>query len=64
MNDFPIRAGLLVCGLAALPAAAQSSDATLRIHAPPAGKAFWSHLTDDFTVRVRVPGGEWRDLYE
>jgi hypothetical protein len=50
--------------LPALPAAAQSSDAALRIHAPPAGKAFWSHLNDDFTVRVRTPGGEWRDLYE
>lgn len=64
MNDSPIRAGLLLCGLASLPAAAQSSDATLRIHAPPAGKAFWAYLNDDFTVRVRVPGGEWRDLYE
>ncbi|UIJ47193.1 glycosyl hydrolase family 28 protein [Sphingomonas cannabina] len=52
----------LLLALAALPASAQSQ--TLRIHAPPAGKAFWTHLNDDFTVRVRVPGGEWQDLYE
>jgi len=55
-----------LCGalaaFAAAPAAAQGD--TLKIHEPPAGKAFWSHLNDDFTVRVRVPGGEWRDLYE
>ena len=43
-------------------AAAQPS--VLRTYEPPAGKAFWSHLNDDFTVRVRVPGGEWQDLYE
>lgn len=52
----------LLLTLTALPAWAQSQ--TLRIHAPPAGKAFWTHLNDDFTARVRVPGGEWRDLYE
>jgi hypothetical protein len=65
MNIVSLCAGL-PCGLAllSLPAAAQSSDATLRIHAPPAGKAFWAYLNDDFTVRVRTPGGEWRDLYE
>lgn len=27
-------------------------------------KALYTHHNDDFTVRVRVPGGEWRDLYE
>jgi len=50
--------------LAFIPAAAQTADVGLRIHEPPAGKAFWSYLNDDFTVRVRRPGGEWRDLYE
>ncbi|MFV3126469.1 glycosyl hydrolase family 28 protein [Niveispirillum sp. KHB5.9] len=34
------------------------------IHPVPAGKAFWSSANDDFTVRVRQPGGQWRDLYE
>lgn len=65
MNNFSLCAGLS-CGLALLsfPAAAQTPDTTLRIHAPPAGKAFWAYLNDDFTVRVRTPGGEWRDLYE
>lgn len=27
-------------------------------------KALYSHHNDDFTVRVRVPGGEWQDIYE
>jgi len=27
-------------------------------------KALYTHHNDDFTVRVRLPGGEWRDLYE
>ncbi|MBE8718570.1 glycosyl hydrolase family 28 protein [Cellvibrio polysaccharolyticus] len=27
-------------------------------------KALYSHHNDDFTVRVRIPGGEWQDLYE
>ncbi|MGK6356355.1 glycosyl hydrolase family 28 protein [Sphingomonas sp. DT-207] len=48
----------------AMPAAAQMADGKLHIHEFPQGKAFWSHLNDDFTVRVRSPGGEWRDLYE
>ncbi|HEY0623577.1 glycosyl hydrolase family 28 protein [Sphingomonas sp.] len=47
-----------------MPSAAQAPDAGLHIHAPPQGGAFYSHLNDDFTVRVRVPGGAWRDLYE
>ncbi|WP_156404936.1 glycosyl hydrolase family 28 protein [Sphingomonas sp. Root241] len=58
---------MLLCAplaLACLPAAAQTADGGLRIHEPPAGKAFWSYLNDDFTVRVRIPGGVWRDLYE
>ena len=25
---------------------------------------FYSAHNDDFTVKVRVPGGEWNDLYE
>lgn len=25
---------------------------------------FYSAHNDDFTVKVRVPGGEWKDLYE
>lgn len=27
-------------------------------------EALYTHHNDDFTVRVRAPGGEWRDLYE
>jgi hypothetical protein len=28
------------------------------------GKLLYSHHLDDFTVKVRQPGGDWRDLYE
>lgn len=27
-------------------------------------EALYTHHNDDYTVRVRLPGGEWRDLYE
>ncbi|WP_439510866.1 glycosyl hydrolase family 28 protein [Marinimicrobium koreense] len=27
-------------------------------------EALYTHHNDDYTVRVRVPGGDWRDLYE
>jgi hypothetical protein len=27
-------------------------------------KAIYTHHNDDFTVRVRLPGHDWRDLYE
>lgn len=50
--------------LVSLPAVAQTADAGLHLHEPPTGKAFWAYLNDDFTVRVRTPGGAWRDLYE
>lgn len=60
-----VRIGLLFALVLgpATPAAAQARD-PLHIHEPPQGGAFWSHLNDDFTVRVRSPGGVWRDLYE
>lgn len=28
------------------------------------GKAVYSHHNDDYTVRVRIPGGQWQDIYE
>lgn len=65
MKTTGIRLALLAAALTpAMPVAAQAPDARLHIHEPPQGGAFYSHLNDDFTVRVRVPGGEWRDLYE
>lgn len=42
-----------------LPAAAQR----LVIHPVPRGIYYAMH-NDDYTVRVRIPGGEWQDLYE
>lgn len=46
------------------PEVAIAQSSTLAVPPMPQGKAFWSMGNDDFTVRVRVPGGEWRDLYE
>ncbi len=43
------------------PALAQEE---LIVYPPPAPPVFYSHLNDDFTVRVRKPGGTWQDLYE
>lgn len=63
---------LLTLGLSSL-AAAQSdtdpamgaqADPDLQIYATPPGKLVYSLHNDDFTVRVRRPGGPWRDLYE
>src|SRR6185369_11024846 len=35
----------------------------LQVYSNPAPLQY-SHHNDDFTVRVRQPGGSWRDLYE
>lgn len=43
------------------PAPAAKSD--LQVFAFP-GPIRYDHHNDDYTVRVRVPGGEWQDLYE
>lgn len=37
---------------------------TLEVYPPPPGSDYYSSFDDTFTVRVRQPGGEWRDLYE
>ena len=44
-------------------AASGTPPAVLSTYAIP-GKLLYSHHIDDFTVKVRQPGGEWRDLYE
>lgn len=46
------------------PAATAQTDPDLQIYATPPGKLVYSLHSDDFTVRVRRPGGPWRDLYE
>lgn len=45
-------------------AGADANAAQLVIHPAPPPPAFYARLNDDFTVRVRTPGGPWRDLYE
>lgn len=57
-----MMAGLLACLLFPLaPAHAASNE--LQVHPFP-NPIRYSHHNDDFTVRVRVPGGAWQDLYE
>lgn len=43
-------------------AAAAQSDGLIIYDVPQ--KALYTHHNDDFTVRVRIPGQDWRDLYE
>lgn len=50
--------------LAALLLSAASAPAQkIVVHPVPKGIYYAQH-NDDYTVRVRVPGGEWQDLYE
>jgi hypothetical protein len=55
-------AALLACVLVPL-AAAQSGPDRVQVHPFP-NAIRYNHHNDDFTVRVRVPGGVWQDLYE
>jgi hypothetical protein len=41
-----------------------SLASTLAVYAPPPVPQIYAWHNDDFTVRVRSPGGEWQDLYE
>lgn len=51
-----------VLALGAASAAAAQSN-TLRVYPVPRGLLYSAH-NDDYTVRVRPPGGKWQDLYE
>lgn len=44
-------------------AAADAADPALRVYDNPKPLQY-SHHNDDFTVRVRQPGGAWQDIYE
>ncbi|WP_347302114.1 glycosyl hydrolase family 28 protein [Croceibacterium sp. TMG7-5b_MA50] len=57
-------APLLLAAALFLPKPASAQDLTLQIPAVPSGGWFWSAERDDYTVRVRRPGGQWQDLYE
>ncbi|PXA90672.1 glycoside hydrolase [Caulobacter sp. D4A] len=61
-----IPALLAAVALGALAAGAALADETpgLTIHPLPPGGLFYTMHNDAFTVRVRKPGGPWRDLYE
>jgi hypothetical protein len=57
---------LVLTGLAAalvLHAPVQAAQSRLQTHVFP-NAIRYTHHNDDFTVRVRVPGGTWQDLYE
>lgn len=46
------------------PAAASATEPQRLVLYDVPKEALYTHHNDDFTVRVRVPGGEWQDLYE
>ncbi|MGF7148709.1 hypothetical protein FHS96_002337 [Sphingomonas zeicaulis] len=55
-------AAAIMLAAAALPCAAQSQD---RLHVyPVVPELMYTAINDDYTVRVRTPGGPWQDLYE
>lgn len=57
-------AALAAC-LLGLMAGAHAADSGNRVQVFPFPQPLrYTHHNDDFTVRVRVPGGEWQDLYE
>ncbi|MEE4454560.1 glycosyl hydrolase family 28 protein [Novosphingobium resinovorum] len=58
-----VALGALAVGLPAqaTPAAAPG---VLEVYPPPPGSDYYTSFDDTFTVRVRQPGGEWRNLYE
>jgi hypothetical protein len=59
-----IVASMLAWALACLmPVAAMAAGPELRVYPVPAGLLYSAH-NDDYTVRVRQPGGPWQDLYE
>ncbi|MGF7155567.1 glycosyl hydrolase family 28 protein [Novosphingobium gossypii] len=55
-----VAIGALAVALAASPAQSEP----LEIYPPPPGSDYYTSFDDTFTVRVRQPGGVWRDLYE
>ena len=57
---------MCLCALPALAATTVVAPAAVnRVQVHPFPNAIrYSHHNDDYTVRVRVPGGAWQDLYE
>ena len=60
-NRRPLHATRLVIAFLLLGGSALAD--TLRTYPVPPALLYSAH-NDDFTVRVRTPGGEWRDVYE
>jgi hypothetical protein len=60
-NRWPLRATTLL--VASLLLGGSAFADTLRTYPVPSALLYSAH-NDDFTVRVRTPGGEWRDVYE
>jgi hypothetical protein len=56
-----LKTTLALCAL--LVACAASAENRLQVFPFPETVRY-SHHNDDFTVRVRTPGGSWQDLYE
>ena len=56
--------GVVFSSMIASTATQANARSELVLYDPPPGKALYTHHNDSFTVRARIPGGEWRDLYE
>jgi hypothetical protein len=60
-----LAAGLLAAAVTASTSATAAPAAQNALQVHPFPEAFrYSHHNDDYTVRVRTPGGVWQDLYE
>ncbi|ULT40655.1 hypothetical protein KRR40_38770 [Niabella defluvii] len=53
----------IILGFLLTVAAGMLSAQQLKVYPVPASIVYGRH-NDDFTVQVRIPGGEWQDLYE
>lgn len=60
-SAMPVRWAIAATFLVGTPAAANPN--VIRTYPVPTKLLYTAH-SDDFTVRVRTPGGEWQDLYE
>ena len=64
-SDMILRGLPIAMGIAGCVVSADTLAASSRLQVFPFPQTVrYTHHNDDFTVRVRVPGGRWQDLYE
>lgn len=55
---------MLYCGAVSCSGPSQRQESGRVVVHPVAKEIYYAMHNDDYTVKVRVPGGEWQDLYE